>query len=443
MEDIKLELENKNFQELKEQLKNLNIADIATLFESLEEPQQIIILFKLLSKDVAADVFSFLNSDMQETIINALKDKEIEHIMADLYMDDAADFVQEMPANVVKRVLKNTTKENRDIINKLLSYPENSAGSIMTTEFIDIKQELTVDEAFKKIKKKAADAETVGTIFVTDSKRKIQGVLSIKDLILANSDDKIENIMNPNVVYSTTHTDQEEVSKLFDKYDFYALPIIDTENRLVGIVTVDDIMDVVKEEATEDMEIMAAISPTDDPYLKTSAFTHAKKRIFWLLFLTLSASITGAIMSFFEDAFVAIPALVTFIPMLMGTGGNCGSQSATLVIRGLALNEITLKDYFKVAFKEFKVSLLVSSVLSVVNFVIVWIRYGDPLLGLVIALSLVIVVIIAEFIGGGLPILAKKCKLDPAIMASPLITTLVDTCSILIYFNVALQIMNL
>lgn len=443
MEDIKLELENKNFQELKEQLKNLNIADIATLFESLEEPQQIIILFKLLSKDVAADVFSFLNSDMQETIINALKDKEIEHIMADLYMDDAADFVQEMPANVVKRVLKNTTKENRDIINKLLSYPENSAGSIMTTEFIDIKQELTVDEAFKKIKKKAADAETVGTIFVTDSKRKIQGVLSIKDLILANSDDKIENIMNPNVVYSTTHTDQEEVSKLFDKYDFYALPIIDTENRLVGIVTVDDIMDVVKEEATEDMEIMAAISPTDDPYLKTSAFTHAKKRIFWLLFLTLSASITGAIMSFFEDAFVAIPALVTFIPMLMGTGGNCGSQSATLVIRGLALNEITLKDYFKVAFKEFKVSLLVSSVLSVVNFVIVWIRYGDPLLGLVIALSLIIVVIIAEFIGGGLPILAKKCKLDPAIMAAPIISTLVDCIAIVSYFLIASAILGL
>lgn len=443
MEDIKLELENKNFQELKEQLKNLNIADIATLFESLEEPQQIIILFKLLSKDVAADVFSFLNSDMQETIINALKDKEIEHIMADLYMDDAADFVQEMPANVVKRVLKNTTKENRDIINKLLSYPENSAGSIMTTEFIDIKQELTVDEAFKKIKKKATDAETVGTIFVTDSKRKIQGVLSIKDLILANSDNKIENIMNPNVVYSTTHTDQEEVSKLFDKYDFYALPIIDTENRLVGIVTVDDIMDVVKEEATEDMEIMAAISPTDDPYLKTSAFTHAKKRIFWLLFLTLSASITGAIMSFFEDAFVAIPALVTFIPMLMGTGGNCGSQSATLVIRGLALNEITLKDYFKVAFKEFKVSLLVSSVLSIVNFVIVWIRYGDPLLGLVIALSLVIVVIIAEFIGGGLPILAKKCKLDPAIMAAPIISTLVDCIAIVSYFLIASAILGL
>lgn len=443
MEDIKLELENKNFQELKEQLKNLNIADIATLFESLEEPQQIIILFKLLSKDVAADVFSFLNSDMQETIINALKDKEIEHIMADLYMDDAADFVQEMPANVVKRVLKNTTKENRNIINKLLSYPENSAGSIMTTEFIDIKQELTVEEAFKKIKKKAADAETVGTIFVTDSKRKIQGVLSIKDLILANSDDKIENIMNSNVVYSTTHTDQEEVSKLFDKYDFYALPIIDTENRLVGIVTVDDIMDVVKEEATEDMEIMAAISPTDDPYLKTSAFTHAKKRIFWLLFLTLSASITGAIMSFFEDAFVAIPALVTFIPMLMGTGGNCGSQSATLVIRGLALNEITLKDYFKVAFKEFKVSLLVSSVLSVVNFVIVWIRYGDPLLGLVIALSLVIVVIIAEFIGGGLPILAKKCKLDPAIMAAPIISTLVDCIAIVSYFLIASAILGL
>ena len=410
MENLEFLLENKKFQEIKAQLENLNIADIAAMFENIKNNQQIIILFKLLSKDVAADVFSFLNADTQEIIINALKDKEIESIMADLYMDDATDFLKEMPANVVKRILKNTTKENRDIINKLLTYPKNSAGSIMTTEFIDIKQELTVEEAFNKIKKKAEDAETIGTIFVTDSRRKIEGVVSIKDLILANKTDVIKDIMNPNVVYSTTLTDQEEVSKLFDKYDFYALPIIDNEQRLVGIVTVDDIMDVVKDEATEDMEKMAAISPSDNPYLKTSSLTHAKKRIFWLLFLTISASITGAIMSFFEDAFVAIPALVTFIPMLMGTGGNCGSQSATLVIRGLALNEITLKDYFKVAFKEFKVSLLVSSVLSVVNFFLVWIRYDDPLLAFVIAISLVIVVIISEFIGGGLPILAKKCK---------------------------------
>ncbi len=443
MENIKNYLENKQFQELKLLLSSLNIADIAAIFEDLEKPEDIIILFRLLSKDVAADVFAFLDADSQETIITALKDKEISAIMSDLYMDDATDFLQEMPANVVKRVLKNTTKENRETLNKLLTYSENCAGSIMTTEFIDIKQNLTVEEAFIKIKKKAEDSETIGTIFVTDAKRKIEGVVSIRDLVLADRDQKIKDIMNTNVIFSTTHTDKEEIAELFDKYDFYALPIIDTESRLVGIITVDDVMDVVKEEATEDMEIMAAISPTDEPYLKTSAFTHAKKRIFWLLFLTVSASITGTIMSFFEDAFVAIPALVTFIPMLMGTGGNCGSQSATLVIRGLALNEISMKDYFKVAFKEFKVSLLVSSVLSVVNFAIVWFRYGDPLLGLVIALSLIIVVVIAEFIGGGLPILAKKVKLDPAIMAAPIISTLVDCIAIVGYFLIASALLGL
>ena len=443
MENIITQLENKNFQELKQMLETLNIADIAQIFEQLETPQQIVVLFKLLSKDVAADVFSFLDPEFQETIINALKDKEVAAIMNDLYIDDAVDFVQEMPANVVKRVLKNTNQENRDLINKLLTYPENSAGSIMTTEFIDIKQEISVDQAFKKIKQKAADSETIDTIFVTDSKRKIQGVVSIRDLIMADRDEKISEIMNTNVIFACTHTDQEEVSRLFDKYDFQTLPIIDNEERLVGIVTVDDILDVVTQEFTEDLEKMAAISPTEDPYLKTSAITHAKKRIFWLLFLTISASITGAIMSFFEAAFVAIPALVTFIPMLMGTGGNCGSQSATLVIRGLALGEISMKDYFRVAFKEFKVSLLVSSVLCVVNFFIVWLRYGDPLLGLVIALSLIIVVIISEFIGGGLPILAKKCKLDPAIMAAPIISTLVDCIAIVSYFLIASSILGL
>ncbi|MBQ2864159.1 MAG: magnesium transporter [Clostridia bacterium] len=443
MENIKTLLDNKQYQELKQHLLSLNIADIAAFFEELEDKQQITILFRLLSKDVAADVFAFLQPEYQEVIVNALKDKEIALIMSDLYMDDAADFLQEMPANVVKRVLKNTTKENRDTLNKLLTYPEYSAGSIMTTEFIDVKQTLTVDEAFSKIKKKAADSETIGTIFVTDAKRKIEGVLSIRDLIMAERDALIKDIMNPNVIYATTTTDQEEVGALFDKYDFYALPIIDNEQRLVGIVTIDDVMDVVKEEVTEDMEKMAAISPTEEPYLKASAFSHAKKRIFWLLFLTISASVTGAIMSFFEDAFVAIPALVTFIPTLMGTGGNCGSQSATLVIRGLALNEISIKDYFKVAFKEFKVSLLVSIILSVVNFAIVWLRYGDPLLALVVALSLIIVIVIAEFIGSGLPLLAKVCKLDPAVMASPVIATLVDCIAMVSYFLIASAILGL
>lgn len=443
MENIKTLLEEKKYKDIKSLLLDANIADIAGVFEQITDSQQAVVLFKLLTKDVAADVFSFLDSDHQEIIINALKDKEIESIMADLYMDDAVDFLKEMPANVVKRVLKNTTKENRDILNKLLTYPEDSAGSIMTTEFIDIKQQLTIDEAFLKIKQKAADAETIETIFVTDSKRKIQGVVSIKDLILAERTQTVKEIMNTNVISCLTSTNTQEISNMFDKYDFSVLPVIDNEQRLVGIITIDDVMEVVIDEATEDMEIMAAISPTDDPYLKTSAITHAKKRIFWLLFLTISASITGAIMSFFEDAFIAIPALVTFIPMLMGTGGNCGSQSATLVIRGLAINEISLKDYFKVAFKEFQVSLLVSSVLSVVNFFIVWLRYGNPLLAFVIAISLVIVVVIAEFIGGGLPILAKKCKLDPAIMSAPIISTLVDCIAIVSYFLIASAILGL
>ena len=418
------------------------LADIAALFEEFDDKDKVI-LFKLLNKDMAAEVFSHLEADMQETIITAIKDSDIQSIMKDLYLDDATDFIQEMPANVVKRVLKNCNTTTRNQINQLLSYPDNSAGSIMTTEFIDLKSNLTVSEAFDKIRKKADDSETVYTIYITDERRKLQGVVSIRELLIAPADKKLQDIMETNVISANTLTDQEEIGNMFTKYGFYALPILDNEQRLVGIVTGDDILEIVKEEATEDMQKMAAISPTDESYLKTSAFSHSKKRIVWLLFLTISSLITGAIISHFEAAFVAIPALVSFIPMLMGTGGNCGSQAATLVIRGLALDEIKLKDYFKVMFKESKVALICGVVLSIINFFVTWFRCGNPMLALVVALTTIIVIFMAKLIGGLLPILAKKLKLDPAIMASPVITTLLDCISIISYFLIATALLGI
>ena len=440
--DIKNLIETKNYTTIKNELKNKNIADIAILFDDLDDKDKII-LFKLLTKDTGAEVFSYLEPDKQEIIINALKDSDIQNIMSELYLDDAADFLQEMPANVVKRVLKNVDNKTREQINKLLSYPENSAGSIMTTEFIDLKSNLTVSQAFDKIRKKADDSETVYSIYITDESRKIQGVVSIRDLLVAKDDQKLKDIMETNVIYASTLTDQEEIGNMFSKYGFYTLPIIDNDHRLVGIVTADDVMEVIKDEATEDMQKMAAITPSDETYLKTSAFTHSKKRIVWLLLLTVSSLITGAIISHFENAFLAIPALVSFIPMLMGTGGNCGSQAATLVIRGLALNEIKLKNYFKVMFKEAQVALICGGILSIINFFVTWLRCGDPMLSLVVALTTIIVVIMAKLIGGLLPILAKKLKLDPAIMASPIITTLLDCISIISYFLIATAILGI
>lgn len=440
--DIKKLLVDKDFNELKKQLENKNIADIAMLFEGIEDKDKII-LFKLLNKDIAAEVFSYLNPDMQETIITAIKDSDIQNIMKELYLDDATDFIQEMPANVVKRVLKNVDNKTREQINKLLSYPDNSAGSIMTTEFIDLKSNLTVSEAFEKIRRKANDSETVYTIYITDEYRKISGVVSIRDLLIAKNDAKLKDIMETNVITANTLTDKEDIANMFSKYDFYTLPILDNEQRLVGIVTADDVMEVIQNEATEDMEKMAAITPSDESYLKTGVFKHAKKRVFWLLLLTLSASITGAIISHFEDAFVLVPVLVSFIPMLMDTGGNCGSQASTLIIRGLALGEIKTADYLKIMFKEFRVSLVCGVILSIVNFFVVWLRSGDPLVGLVVALTLLITICVAKFIGGMLPILAKKIKLDPAIMAAPIISTLVDCITIVCYFLIATAILGL
>lgn len=437
MEEILELLEQKQHSKVKSILAEKNIADIASLFEQIEDSKQAVILFRLLDKDTSAEVFAFLEPEMQEYIISALSDKDISFIMSEMYLDDATDFIHEMPASVVSRVLKNTTKDIRDQINKLLSYPEDSAGSIMTTEFIDLKSNITVSQAFEKIKKIAADTETLDTIYVTDSTRVLLGQVTIRDLFLAESTEKLGDIMDENIISAHTHCDQEELTNIFSKYDLMTLPILDKENRLVGIVTGDDIFDVIEEETTEDFEKMAGIAPNEEPYLKTSAFTHARKRVVWLLVLSLSALVSGEIISSFESAFAVIPALVAFIPMLMGAGGNSGSQSATVVIRGLSLNEITTKQYFKVLRKEICISLMVGSVLAVVNAIITWIRYGDIMLALVIGLSLIMTIFVAKIIGGLLPILAKKVKLDPAIMAAPIITTLVDMISVAGYFTIA------
>jgi magnesium transporter len=348
-----------------------------------------------------------------------------------------------MPATVVKRILKNIKPENRKIINELLDYPEDSAGSIMTVEYVDLKENLTVQEALDRIKKIGLKKETIYNCYVTNMQRKLLGAIELKDLVIAERTDIIKNIMDTNIKKITTITDKEEVAKMFDKYHLLALPVVDKEDRLVGIITVDDAIDVMQDEVSEDFEKMAAMQPNEDNYFKTSVFKHSKNRIIWLLFLMLTSIITGTIITNYENAFATVPILVAFIPMLMDTGGNCGSQSSTLVIRGLAMDEIRTRDFIKVWWKEFRVSLIVGITLAVVNGIRILIQYRDYQLSLVVGLTLIFTVSIAKSLGCILPILAKKLKMDPAIMASPLITTIVDTCSVLVFFNVAVLIMKI
>lgn len=446
MEQVKEEimelLSNKRYTNLNKYMDQINNQDIPALFEELSS-EDMVRLFRVLPKDEAADVFSYMEPDLQEKLINSLTDRELKSVLDELFMDDTVDLIEEMPSNVVKRILKSVNKEDRNTINELLKYPDDSAGSIMTTEFIDLKVNMTVEKAFEKIKKIGLKKETVYTCYVLDVRREIIGIVDIKDLLLADRDILIKDIMETNVISVNTLDDKEEVAKQFDKYDVMALPVVDKENRLVGIVTVDDAIDVLQEENTEDFELMAAMTPTEDSYFKTSVFSHAKNRILWLLILMLSSAITGAIITHYENAFATIPILVSFIPMIMGTGGNCGSQSSTLIIRGMAIDEISLKDFAKAIWKELRVSLLVGVVLALVNGIRIMIQYNDFMLSLVLGLTLIATVILAKFLGCILPMLAKKLKLDPAIMASPLITTIVDTCSILIYFAIAVNIMNI
>ncbi len=442
MEKIIELLKNNNFSELKLLLADMNQADISEIIDELDK-EDAAIVFRLLNKDEAADVFSRMESDTQERLVEAMTDDEIRDVISKLYLDDAADLIEEMPANLVKRILANTSNDKRTAINELLKYPEDSAGSIMTTEFVDLKENMTVSEAFDRIRKIGKDKETIYTLYVVDDQRHLVGVLTVKELLLAEKDAGVSGLMEDNVIEINTLMDKEDVARMFDKYDFLAMPVVDSEKRLVGIVTVDDAMDVMQDEASEDFEIMAAVTPSDDSYFDMSVIEHTKHRIVWLLILMLSATITGSIITNYEEAFASIPILVSFIPMLMDTGGNCGSQASTLVIRGLATGEIETKDVFRVWFKEIRVAILVGIILAVVNGVRIAIQYDDILLALVIGITLILTVILSKSLGCILPLAAKKLNLDPAIMASPLITTVVDTCSILIYFNVAVALFGI
>nr|WP_302596728.1 magnesium transporter [uncultured Cellulosilyticum sp.] len=434
-------LAGKNFAALKEALAHANSVDLAVLLEEVEE-KELLLVFRLLGKEEAAETFSYMSSNLQQMIIQGFTDNELKEVLDELFLDDTVDIIEEMPANVVKRILKNTDEMTRNMINVMLNYPKDSAGSIMTIEYVNLKKDMTVKEAITHIRKEGIDKETIYTCYVTEN-RKLIGFITVKDLLMANDEAKVVDIMETDVIYTYTHDDKEDVARMFGKYDFMAIPVVDYEKCLVGIVTVDDAMDVMEDEATEDMEKMAAMSPSEDSYFETSVFDHAKHRILWLLLLMLSATITGTIITRYEDAFSAIPLLVAFIPMLMDTGGNCGSQSSTLIIRGLALEEINFKDFFKVIFKEFRIALIVSVVLAVVNGIRILLMYKNLVLALVVGCSLVCTIIIAKVVGCILPLIAKKCKLDPAIMAAPLITTIVDTFSVLVYFNIATMFFKL
>jgi magnesium transporter len=435
-------LKTKKYSSLRDLLSTMNEADIAAIFEEIES-DSLPLLFRLLPKDLAADTFALMDADNQELLIRGFSDNEIKEVFDELYVDDAADIVEEMPANVVKRILKNTDPEMRQMINEILKYPEDSAGSLMTTDYISLRPKMTVSDAIKRIRRTINDAETIYTCYVTDDNRKLLGYLSVKNLLLAQPDETICDIMDKTIVCVHTLDDKEDVAKDMNKYDFVTMPVVDDEGRLVGIVTFDDAIDVMQDEATEDIERMAAISPTEESYFKTSDVKHAKNRILWLLILMLSAAITGTILTKYEEACSAIPLLVSFIPMLMSTGGNCGSQSSTMIIRGMSVDEIKLKDFLKVVFTELRISIIIGVVLSVVNGIRIWIMQGDLKIAVVISLSIICIVIISQFIGCTLPMAAKKCRLDPAVMAAPLITTIVDAASILIYFSIATRFFNL
>ena len=434
-------IEDKKFSEARAVIEEMQPADIAAVFEELD-PEQTVMLFRLLPKETAAEAFAYMTPEVQEQVITALTDVEVQGVLDSQFMDDTVDMLEEMPANVVKRVLRLTDSETRGMLNRLLKYKDGRAGSIMTTEFVDLKQDMTIRQAIDRIRRIAVDKETINTCYVTDSARVLEGVVSLRDLIMAKDEERVGDIMEDNPIAVSTDDLDEDVAQLFSKYDMLVLPVVDREHRLVGIITIDDAVDVIQEANTEDFEKMAAMAPSENTYLKTPAFTHARKRVVWLLILMVSSAITGNIINRYEDAFAAIPLLVSFIPMLMDTGGNCGSQSATLVIRGLALGEIRIKDFFRVVFKEFQVSLLVGLLLVPINILWIWFLYKNFLIAVTVGISLFVTICVAKMIGCMLPIVAKKCKLDPAIMASPLITTIVDACSIFVYFNVALAILH-
>ncbi len=443
LEVIRELLETRQYTNLRQKVAEMNTADVAAILEEMEE-EELLKVFRILPKSMAADVFSYLEVDHQQMIITSLSDKEAANIIDNLMADDATDLLEEMPANVVKKLLANASADTRRDINHLLRYPEDSAGSIMTVEYVDLKENMTVQDAINRIRQVGVDSETINICYVLDAKRTLVGTVALRYLLITPPDAIIGEMMHENVVFINTMMDQEEVARQFQKYDFTAMPVVDNENRLVGIITVDDIVDILQEEATEDIEKMAAIVPTDKPYMKTTVFETWKKRIPWLLLLMISATFTGSIITSFEDALSACVVLTAYIPMLMDTGGNAGGQASVTIIRGLSLNEIEFKDAFKVVWKEARVAVLCGLTLAAANFVkLLLFDRVTIAVATVVCLTLVAAVFIAKIIGCLLPMIAKKIGFDPAVMASPFITTIVDALSLLIYFSIATAIMHI
>ncbi len=441
--EIKELLTDKKYHEFREEVAELNEADIASILEDLDFETQII-AFRLLPKDIAADVFAYLPKDVEQEIITALTDNEATDIINNMMSDDAADLMEEMPASVVKKLLSHVSADARRDINHLLKFPEDSAGSIMTVEFVDLKENLTVHEAIERIRHTGIDKETINTCYVLDNRRRLIGIVTLRALILAKREALISDIMEDHVISVDTLMDQEDVARLISKYDFNSIPVVDSEQRLVGIVTVDDIVDIIEEEATEDIQKMAAIVPSDVPYTKMTIMDLWKKRVGWLLLLMVSATFTGRIITSYEDALGAYIILAAYIPQLMDTGGNTGSQSSTMIIRALSLKEIEFKDIFKVVVKEFGAALFCGITLAVANFIKLLVVDGvEPLVALVICLTMVVVVIAANLVGCILPMTARKFNFDPAVMASPMLTTIIDTLALVIYFMLATYILHI
>ena len=443
-------LEGRSMKKLSERLNEMPEFDVAEFLSSLED-NRMPMLFRLLSKERAAEVFANLEAPDQERIINSITDSELAGIVEELYVDDAVDMMEELPANVVKRVMRTATAETRNLINQYLHYPENSAGSIMTAEFVDLKKYMSVKEAFARIRRIGEDKETIYICFVTSAHRKLEGIVTVKDLLLADPDTVIEDLMDRNVIYAVTTEDQESVSEKFSDYDLMALPVVDKENRLVGIVTVDDIIDVMEQEATEDIQLMAGMTPSDKPYLRTRITEFWRNRIPWLLFLMLSATFTSMILTSFEDMLAVQAGLVAFIPMLMGTGGNSGAQASTAVIRSLSLGDVEPRDVLRVMWKEWRVAFLCGLTLAVINFGKMLLVDGMLLgnanvtvsVAATVSLSILFIVMFAKVVGSFLPIAAEKIGVDPAVMANPLISTLTDAVSLLIYIYVAKLILKI
>lgn len=446
-EEILELIEQKDFHQLKHILSDMLIPDVAEILQEVEEPANVIRIFRLLPKDKGAEVFTYIDEDLQEIIVNYLTDKELAFIMEELYTDDAVDFLEEMPANVIERALKVSTPETRKVVNKFLSYEEDTAGALMTSEFLDVNIDMDVTEALKRVKRIAQDVQTMNCLFVVDSKKTLKGVVSIKDFILADPTLPIVDIMDDNIVSAHVNDDQEEVALLFQKYDIQVLPVVDKESRLVGMITSDDVMEVIEEEATKDIQQMAGVVSTEKPYLKTSVWQTMLTRLPWLVILMVSATFTGIIINAYETTLSSL--LFACVPMLMGTGGNAGSQASITITRGIALNEIEFKDFFKVVWKEIRISVLTGLLLAIVCFgklqLIDKLIFGydyTVLVSLAVSLALFGTVFIAKFVGAVLPLLAKKIHLDPAVVASPFITTIVDVLSLIVYCSISIAILG-